>query len=280
MWFVLVALALGQEPPPRAATADAVMLPNGLALPYPTQRYSRGFQGPCMRSGYRPTSHVGRWRSHAHEGVDLGGFGPDAGVGSAVRSLTHARVVDIAIGAEQPNRCGFPDRRPGCAIREGREQIRSFELAGYGEVFFLTHNRGEWQTGNMVVTRGIDGPLARHTIRYLHLGAPRPDLQVGDVVLPGEEVGVLGGTGVQWSAPHVHIDIFDPDYQGVDVAPLLGLAPTAICGLPRQRALRDAELFAAAAGTRARQPVRWAPPVGAPGVGVGGRVLPWIDLAP
>ncbi|MFO0744248.1 MAG: hypothetical protein U1F43_01050 [Myxococcota bacterium] len=275
------AAASAAGPTPRAPTADAVMLPNGLALPYPTLRVFRAF-GPCLGRGKHPEHHTGVWHTHDHEGLDLGGLGPDGGLGSAVRSLTHARVTSIGRTDDDPPKYGYPDRREGDVDRGGIAYPRAFTLAGYGEVHFFTRAKGYWKTGNMVVTVGVGGPLDGFEIRYLHLGAARPDLVVGAELAPGEEVGVLGGTSVQDSAPHVHIDIRDPDGEAVDVAPLIGLVPSAWCGIPRERALRDAASFRAAAQAAAKattwRPDSWAPPVGARGVAPDGRELPTIDL--
>src|SRR5690606_23663698 len=131
------------------------------------------------------------------------------------------------------------------------------------------------RTGNMVVTVGLDGRLANHRIRYMHLGAARPDLKVGDIVEAGEEIGILGGTAVQEADPHVHIDIRDPDGEAVDVAPLIGLVTSAWCGVPRTQALLDAQAFKAVARVPWRA-THWAPPVGV--AGREGRALPTIDL--
>lgn len=272
----LVALSLPAhaEPQRRAPTADAVLLPNGLALPYPTLRVFRAF-GKCKGAGKRPERWQGAWRSHEHEGIDLGGLGADGGLGSAVRSMNRARVVEIAHGDDLPAKFGVTDRRAGMCTRDGTDFPRSFALAGYGEVHFFTRARGWYRTGNMVVTEGIDGRLAGHRVRYMHLGAARPDLVVGAIVEPGEELGVLGGTAVQEDDPHVHIDIRDPEGESVDVAPLIGLVMSAWCGVPRQRGLEDARAFKAAA-TKPWRPDVWAPPVGVPGRE--GRTLAPIDL--
>ena len=122
---------------------------------------------------------------------------------------------------------GVPDRRSGTATRGGREIPRSAVIEGYGKVYFFTKNKGRWRSGTVVITEGLGGPLGGHEIRYMHLAAVKPGLKVGDVLEMGDELGLLGGTGVQQSAPHLHLDIQDPDGQRVDVAPLLGLPPTA-----------------------------------------------------
>ncbi len=272
---VLSTTAHAEAPlPRRAPTADAVLLPNGLALPYPPLRVFRAF-GKCKGKGKRPERWQGAWRSHEHEGIDLGGLGPDGGLGTAVRSMNRARVVEIAHGDDLPAKFGVIDRRAGLCTRDGTDYPRSFALAGYGEVHFFTRARGWYRTGNMVVTEGLDGRLAGHRVRYMHLGAARPDLVVGAIVEAGEELGVLGGTAVQDDDPHLHLDIRDPDGESVDVAPLIGLVTSAWCGVPRRRALEDAHAFKAAATTQWR-PDTWAPPVGV--AGRDGRQLAPIDL--
>jgi murein DD-endopeptidase MepM/ murein hydrolase activator NlpD len=100
---------------------------------------------------------------------------------------------------------------------------RSRLIEGYGRVFFFTRNYGTSRTGTIVVTRGLTGPLKGHRIRYMHLGAVRPDLRVGSILEPGEELGLMGGTAILDSLPHVHIDIETPDGLRVDVEKLFGI---------------------------------------------------------
>lgn len=273
----LVCASPAHAEPSSAPTAAAAMLPNGLALPYPTLRVFRAF-GRCRRSGERPARWPAgaAWRTHDHEGIDLGGLGPDGGLGTAIRSMTRARVIEIAHGDDLPPKFGVTDRRPGEAMRDDVAYPRAFELAGYGLVHFFSRTRGWFRTGNMVVTVGLEGRLKDHVIRYMHLGAARPDLKVGDVVAPGEELGVLGGTGVQQDAPHLHLDIRDPDGEAVDVAPLIGLRTSAWCGVPRLVALEDRRQFLAAAAGHDWRPDVWAPPLGRPDLA--GRALAPIDL--
>ncbi|MCB9734836.1 MAG: peptidoglycan DD-metalloendopeptidase family protein [Deltaproteobacteria bacterium] len=214
---------LDVEPPSEAPTArderpdagDGPGTPiDGLMKPYSTRRIFRGF-GAC------------RGNRHYHEAIDMGGVGPDSGVGTPIRSMQRARVTFIGRSEDDPAEFGVPDRRSGTATRGGREIPRSAVIEGYGKVYFFTKNKGRWRSGTVVITEGLGGPLGGHEIRYMHLAAVKPGLKVGDVLEMGDELGLLGGTGVQQSAPHLHLDIQDPDGQRVDVAPLLGLPPTA-----------------------------------------------------
>jgi murein DD-endopeptidase MepM/ murein hydrolase activator NlpD len=57
----------------------------------------------------------------------------------------------------------------------------------------------------------------------MHLADVHPELSVGDIVMPGEEIGLLGGTAVQDSTPHLHLDLETPEGVRVDPAPYMGL---------------------------------------------------------
>lgn len=198
------------------STYDVHVLDNGLALPYPTAHMFRGF-GPCR--GHR----------HVHEAIDLGGVGPDWGVGTPIRSMAKAEVIFIGTGETNPDDFGTPDQRDGDAVRGDRKLPRWKDVEGYGRVYFFTSKKGRWRSGNIIVTRVLEGPLKGHTIRYLHVSGIHPDAKVGAVVGRGQEIALMGGTGVQESAPHLHLDIQAPDGKRLDVAPLLGLGTTATC---------------------------------------------------
>jgi murein DD-endopeptidase MepM/ murein hydrolase activator NlpD len=191
--------------------------PDGVAFPYPADKVFRGF-GRCI-GGHR----------HHHEAIDLGGVGPDWGVGTPIRSMGRAEVVFIGLGRDNPELFGAPDTRKGKVTRGRRELPRHAVIAPYGDVWFFTRTKGRWRSGNLVVTRVVDGPLKGHIIRYLHVAAVHPALAPGVIVEAGQEIALMGGTGVQESAPHLHLDIEAPDGHRVDVAPVLGLAPTASC---------------------------------------------------
>jgi hypothetical protein len=89
--------------------------------------------------------------------------------------------------------------------------------------------------GNIIEVVVIGGELDQHVIRYMHMGAVHPSLKVGDILEPGQEIGLMGGTGVQRSSPHLHFDISTPDGRRVDPAPYLKALqgrPDAHCALP------------------------------------------------
>ena len=200
------------EPPPNDSPKEQAA-PVRVKPPYSLDRVLRGFD-EC-RGGRR-----------THQAIDIAGIGPEGGLGTPVRSMVRARVDFVGRSADDPGEFGRPDRRSG-TVRRGRLELpRSRVIKGYGRVYFFTRNYGRWRSGNVIVTTGIDGPLAEHTIRYMHLGAVRPDLHKGSFLAAGEELGLMGGTAVQESAPHVHIDITTPSGDRLDVAPLLGLQRT------------------------------------------------------
>ncbi|MFO0745712.1 MAG: hypothetical protein U1F43_08565 [Myxococcota bacterium] len=208
-----------------ASIYDPRVLENGLVVPYPLNHVFRGF-GPCVG------------RRHVHEAIDIGGVGPNWGIGTPIHAMARSEVVFIGTGDGNPDDFGLPDRRAGEAQRGDRLLPRGATVAPYGEVHFFTRKKGRWRSGNILVTRVVDGPLAGHTIRYLHVAAVHPDLHLGSVVEAGQEIAIIGGTGVQDSAPHLHLDITAPDGHRLDVAPLLGLAPTASCkNRPAEEAL-------------------------------------------
>lgn len=192
-------------------------LPRGVAIPYPLERIYGTF-GDCRPGGRQ------------HRGLDIGGVGPDAGLGTPVRAMVRAEVVQIARPEDDHGRWGRPDTRGGTTTRSGVELPRGGVVSGYGHVDFFTRDYGSAQTGAMIVTRAIGPPIEGYRVRYMHLGAVHPELRVGDIVEAGQELGVMGGTAVLESLPHVHIDIETPAGVRVDVAPLLGLEPdTSVC---------------------------------------------------
>jgi len=137
--------------------------------------------------------------------------------------MVRAKVTMIGRPEDDPVKFGVPDRGAGTVVRTGETLPRSLRLPLYGRVFFFTRNHGKWRTGTIVVTRGLEGRLKDHTIRYMHLGAVHPRLKVGDILEAGQELGVMGSTAIMESWPHVHIDVEDPRCRRVDVEWLLGL---------------------------------------------------------
>jgi murein DD-endopeptidase MepM/ murein hydrolase activator NlpD len=197
--------------------ASTEPLAPGFARPYPIERIYGTF-GDC-RSGGRQ-----------HRGLDIGGVGPDDGLGTPVRSIVRAEITEIRRPEDDPERYGRRDTRGGTTNRSGHQLPRSENISGYGGVHFFTRDHGSWHTGEMIETLVIGTDLDGYRVRYMHLGAIHPELRVGDVVEAGQELGLMGGTAVMESLPHVHIDIEDHDEQRVDVAPLLGLpADTSTC---------------------------------------------------
>lgn len=187
-------------------------LPRGVALPYPLDRVFGTF-GDCRGGGRQ------------HLGLDLGGVGPDEGLGTPIRSMVRARVVAIHRPEDAPGLYGRRDTRAGTTERSGKSLPRGLDVPGYGRVHFFTRDYGSWRTGEMIVTVALDTGLAGHQIRYMHLGAVHPELRVGDVVEAGQEIAVMGGTAILESLPHVHIDIEDDRGRRIDVAPWLGMEP-------------------------------------------------------
>jgi hypothetical protein len=186
--------------------------PRWFALPYPTARVYGTF-GDC-RSGGRQ-----------HKGLDLGGVGPDHGLGTPVRALTFCEVTDIVRPEDNSARWGRRDTRSGTVTRRGVTLPRAKQIPGYGLVRFHTLDHGSAHTGTMITTVGTAGPLEGHRIRYMHLADPLPSLRVGSLLAPGDELGLMGGTAIMESLPHVHIDIESPAGDRVDVASFVGLAP-------------------------------------------------------
>ena len=97
------------------------------------------------------------------------------------------------------------------------------DVNGYGRVYFFTRNYGRWRSGTIIVTELLEGPLAEHTVRYMHLGSIHPDLEAGDIVERGQEIGLMGGTAVQSAGPHLHIDAEDSEETRIDLTPYFGL---------------------------------------------------------
>lgn len=177
---------------------------------------------PCEPVDLISTFHERRG-SRIHAGLDLAGVGEDSGLGTPIYSIGRAEVLMIGVPEEDASSFGRAMRRGGTTVRGGRRLPTSADIPGYGRVYFFTSTRGSWRSGRIVVTRLLDGPLEGHIVRYMHLGGIHPDLHEGDILELGEEFAVMGGTGVQESIPHLHIDCEDEDEERVDLLPYLRL---------------------------------------------------------
>lgn len=196
----------------------------GVVLPYPTHRILSTF-GDCRDGGRRQ-----------HRGLDLGGVGGEEGLGTPIRSMFRARITLIGTGFDDPDRFGHPDTRTGMAERGGHRLPRSGMIPGYGVVHWFTRDYGSWRSGTIISTEVVEGDWEGYRVRYMHLGAIYPGLAEGDIVEAGQELGLMGGTAIQFDSPHVHIDMEDLHGDRVDIAPLLGLeADTRTCGSARGR---------------------------------------------
>jgi murein DD-endopeptidase MepM/ murein hydrolase activator NlpD len=183
----------------------------------------------------------GHWECRGrryHGGYDLVGDGPDGGLGTPIFSIGTARITLIGRPSENARSFGRPLQRRGTTRRNRMQYPTSAEVDGYGRVYFFTRSYGSWRSGAVVEAELLEGPLTGHTVRYLHLGAIRPELRVGHLVKPGTEIGLMGGTGIQDSTPHLHIDLADPLGNRVDLAPVLGIAAVSKDEIPVCRRAR------------------------------------------
>lgn len=189
--------------------------------------YALPYEPVHIMSGY----HDRRGR-RIHRGIDFAGQGPDLGLGTPIVSVGRARVTLIGRPEDNPGEYGRPLTRGRTVRRAGHELPVSAEVPGYGTVYFFTRNYGRWRSGAVVVTELLDGPLAGHVVRYMHMGAIRPDLEVGYVLERGEELGLMGGTAILDAAPHLHIDCEDSGGRRVDLTPYFGLDPNVEVEVP------------------------------------------------
>jgi hypothetical protein len=206
-------------------TPGAELDPAGIRAPgmppLELERSATGMVQPYAMNRVFGHFHDIRSSGREHGGLDLGGVGPRAGLGEPIRAMTTSRVVALARPEDDPVRYGRPDYRDGTEVRGGRELPRSEVVPGYGRVHYFTEDYGTARTGTMVVTEVVGGPLDGHRVRYMHLGAIHPDLRVGDVLQPGQELGLMGSTAILEDSPHLHLDITDPGGSRVDPAPWL-----------------------------------------------------------
>lgn len=189
-------------------------LEDGLVLPYPLDNLFRGWV-ECTGRGH-------------HKALDIGGVGPDAGLGSVVRAMGQGRVIQIGLPADDPARFGKPLVGPATVVRGGRELPAWKEVPGYGKVHFFTEDYGRHRSGGVISIRITDGPLEGHEVHYLHIAAVRPGLAVGDHVAPGDELGLIGGTAVLDASPHLHLSIEDARGKALDVGRILGIGATRV----------------------------------------------------
>lgn len=217
--LALVALVAFVPGPARAAgppgdTFGPFVLDNGLTLPYPLDNLFRGWV-ECTGRGH-------------HHALDIGGVGPDAGLGSSVRAMGRAKVIAIGMPKDDPERFGTPLTGVATVERSGKELPASKELPGYGRVWFFTKDYGRHRSGGTISLQFLDGPLEGQEGHYLHLAAARPDLKVGDIVEAGDELGLLGGTAVLDAPPHLHLSIEQRGGRALDVGNLFGIGATRV----------------------------------------------------
>ncbi len=180
----------------------------GFAYPLDKMRPMRGFDSEKCR----------------HQGVDIGGTNAMGGVGDKVYAIVKAKIYFIGTPETDPRKFGQR------VVGVGKPQVRGgylvptqLEVDGYGTIYPFTRNLGTAKTGVFIVTKAIHPKLDGYKVRYMHLAAVRPDLQRGDVLEAGEEIGILGSTAIMHSAPHVHIDIENKRNVRVDVSQYIGL---------------------------------------------------------
>jgi murein DD-endopeptidase MepM/ murein hydrolase activator NlpD len=212
------------ELPPASASHRRLhpLLEKGSSLPdvlppYSLKRVFRGF-GKCRRG------------KHTHQALDLGGVGENAGLGTPIFAMARSKVTLIGLPEEDAKQFGKPHRGKGTVRRGYNGHLvlpKQERIPGYGWVTYFTRDYGSWRSGTVISTRVVDGPMKGHAIRYMHLGAVHPTLKRGIVVEAGEEIGLMGGTAILDSAPHVHVDMTDPNGERVDIARLLGLPQAA-----------------------------------------------------
>jgi len=218
--FVLLFICAGathaaaSEDLPPAELHGVYPLDNGLVLAYPLDNLFRGWV-ECTGRGH-------------HRALDIGGVGPDAGLGSVVRALGRAKVTQIGMPADDPERFGTPLVGVATVVRSSHELPAWKDVAGYGRVNFFTRNYGRHRSGGTISIKLLDGPLVGHEVHYLHVAAARRGLAVGDVVEAGDELGLLGGTAVLDAPPHLHLSIDTPEGRAIDVGPVFGIGVTRV----------------------------------------------------
>ncbi|MBO4350898.1 MAG: M23 family metallopeptidase [Proteobacteria bacterium] len=179
-----------------------------MAQPYPYSNLLRQYDGNKCR----------------HRGHDIGYVGEkNNGMGSVINSAANAVITLIGRTGEDIGEFGKLDKRSGYAVRTKKSFPRQILAPGYGIVYPFSTNYGRWRSGMVIVTKVLDGPLKDYTIRYMHMGAIRPDLKVGDTVKAGEHIALMGGTAVLDSWPHLHLDAESPTGKRIDLGPYIGI---------------------------------------------------------
>jgi murein DD-endopeptidase MepM/ murein hydrolase activator NlpD len=213
MATMLIPLASASSAGAQAPAEAPLRLANGLVLPYPLDNLFRGW-----------TECVGRGQHH--KALDIGGVGPDAGLGTPIFAMGPGRVLSIGLPSEEPERFGEPLTDTPTTVRSRRELPTHAEIPPYGTVHFFTKDYGRHRSGAVIAIRIDGGPLDRHTLRYMHLAAVHPALEVGGRVEAGQEIGLMGGTAVQEDSPHLHLAIESPSGRYLDVGRILGIGST------------------------------------------------------
>ncbi|GEM_PF-2162746 len=179
-----------------------------MAQPYPYSNLLRQYDGNNCR----------------HRGHDIGYVGEkNNGMGTVINSAANAVITLIGRTGEDTGEFGKLDKRSGYAVRTKKSFPRQVLAPGYGIVYPFSTNYGRWRSGMVIVTKVLDGPLKDYTIRYMHMGAIRPDLKVGDTVKAGEHIALMGGTAVLDSWPHLHLDAESPTGKRIDLGPYIGI---------------------------------------------------------
>lgn len=196
---------------PRGISELGLPIAEGYAQPYPYGNLMRQYDGNRCR----------------HRALDIGAVGEEfGGLGTVVNSATPAVVTLIGKVGRDVKEFGRVDKRSGMAKRSGKMYPRRLLVPGYGVVYPFSRTYGRWRSGTVLVVRVTDGPLKDYTLRYMHLADVRPDLKVGSKIEAGEHIGLMGGTAIMDSWPHVHIDLTDPNGKRLDPAPYIGLQET------------------------------------------------------
>jgi hypothetical protein len=215
-------VVLAREPmPPPDDLPVVVVEPEGKTVDFSPAPYLPPYEPiEVMSDFWNCRSHR---RHRRHRATDLWGVGDDAGLGTRIHAIGNSVITFIGRPEDNSSDFGRRLRRRGTTVRGGRRLPTYGDYNVYGRVYYFTRRRGRWRSGEIIVTELLDGPLAGYTVRYMHLAASHPDLTVGMVVKAGQEIALLGGTGVQESTPHLHIDVEDPFGNRVNIAPLLGI---------------------------------------------------------